>query len=170
MLQGGGDICASLNVEDTQFNFGACATCLANAGTLTPDSDNCLDGTAELTTVEDQAPVIPSGHEQLFVLTSGTDLVIEAVDPDPTFTVEETGLFTIHTLIYNPLTLDLSIVEFGVTTGVNVNGLLVQGGGDICAALDVAGAASQVDPCPTLLEKAPYPNPVSDQRYVPVAD
>ncbi len=169
LIQGGGDICASLLVAGAQFQVEECP-CTADAGTLIADSDNCLDGTAELTAVEDQAPVIPNGYERLFVLTSGTDLVIEAVDTDPTFTVEETGLFTIHTLIYNPLTLDLSIVEFGVTTGVDVNGLLVQGGGDICAALDVAGAAFQVEPCPTLLEKAPYPNPVSDQLYVPVAD
>jgi hypothetical protein len=169
LIQGGGDICASLLVAGAQFQVEECP-CTADAGTLIADSDNCLDGTAELTAVEDQAPVIPNGYEQLFVLTSGTDLVIEAVNTDPTFTVEETGLFTIHPLIYNPLTLDLSIVEFGVTTGVDVNGLLVQGGGDICAALDVAGAAFQVEPCPTLLEKVPYPNPVSDQLYVPVAD
>ncbi|WP_425420949.1 T9SS type A sorting domain-containing protein [Phaeodactylibacter xiamenensis] len=169
LIQGGGDICASLLVAGAQFQVEECP-CTAEAGTLIADSDNCLDGTAELTAVEGQAPVIPNGYERLFVLTSGTDLVIEAVNTDPTFTIEETGLFTIHTLIYNPLTLDLSIVEFGVTTGVDVNGLLVQGGGDICAALDVAGAAFQVEPCPTLLEKAPYPNPVSDQLYVPVAD
>ncbi|WP_345894653.1 T9SS type A sorting domain-containing protein, partial [Phaeodactylibacter xiamenensis] len=169
LIQGGGDICASLLVAGAQFQVEECP-CTAEAGTLIADSDNCLDGTAELTAVEGQAPVIPNGYERLFVLTSGTDLVIEAVNTDPTFTIEETGLFTIHTLIYNPLTLDLSIVEFGVTTGVDVNGLLVQGGGDICAALDVAGAAFQVEPCPTLLDNAPYPNPVSDQLYVPVAD
>jgi hypothetical protein len=134
------------------------------------DSDNCLDGDAELIAVEDTAPTVPAGYEVLYVLTSGNDLVIQEVNAAPQFTVTETGLFTIHTLVYNPLTLDLSIVEFGVTTGVDVNGLLVQGGGDICAALDVAGAVFQVEPCPTLLENAPYPNPVSDQLYLPVAD
>lgn len=40
--------------------------------------------------------------------------------------------------------MDLGIVEIGVTTGVDVNGLLVQGGGNICAALDVPGAVFNV--------------------------
>jgi hypothetical protein len=57
-----------------------------------------------------------------------------------TFTVTSGGTYTIHTLVYNPATLDLSIVTPGVTTGFDVNGLLVQGGGTICASLDVAGA------------------------------
>jgi hypothetical protein len=42
--------------------------------------------------------------------------------------------------VYDPATLDLSIVQFGVTTGFDVNGLLIQGGGSICASLDVNGA------------------------------
>ncbi|MBK6543652.1 MAG: hypothetical protein IPG10_20825 [Flavobacteriales bacterium] len=54
----------------------------------------------------------------------------------------EDGLYTIHTW-YDP-TLDLTIVELGVTTGFDVNGLLVQGGGAICASLDVAGAQFNV--------------------------
>ncbi|MBK6543201.1 MAG: hypothetical protein IPG10_18330 [Flavobacteriales bacterium] len=56
----------------------------------------------------------------------------------------EDGLYTIHTLVYDPNTLDLTIVELGVTTGFDVNGLLVQGGGAICASLDVAGAQFNV--------------------------
>jgi len=43
-------------------------------------------------------------------------------------------------LVYDPLTLDLGIVVPGVTTGFDVNALLIQGGGTICGALDVAGA------------------------------
>ncbi|MBK6543657.1 MAG: hypothetical protein IPG10_20850, partial [Flavobacteriales bacterium] len=37
-------------------------------------------------------------------------------------------------MVYDPNTLDLSIVELGVTTGFDVNGLLVQGGGAIRAS------------------------------------
>ena len=47
---------------------------------------------------------------------------------------------SIHTLVYDPSTLDLSIVQFGTTTGFDVNSLLIQGGGSICASLDVNGA------------------------------
>jgi hypothetical protein len=43
-------------------------------------------------------------------------------------------------LVYDPATLNLGIVVPGVTTGFDVNSLLVQGGGSICASLDVQGA------------------------------
>src|SRR5690606_39119752 len=76
---------------------------------------------------------------------SGLDLVIEQVRDVPIFDVTETGSYTIHTLVYNPATLDLSIVEFGVTTGFDVNALLIQGGGSICASLDVTGTSILVD-------------------------
>ncbi len=152
-----------------QFQVEDCP-CTADAGSLKADSDNCLQGTAELIASENVAPVIPAGYERIFVLTSGTGLVIQAVNEDPTFTVDEEGLFTIHTLIYNPLTLDLSIVEPGVTTGFDVNSLLIQGGGDICAALDVAGISFSVVACQSLNMEDPYPNPVSDQLSVPIPE
>ncbi|MBL0342786.1 MAG: hypothetical protein IPP71_18985 [Bacteroidetes bacterium] len=78
-------------------------------------------------------------------MTSGSGLVIEQVNATPTFTVTAGGNYTIHTLVYNPATLDLSIVVPGQTTGFDVNGLLVQGGGSICASLDVAGAPIAVE-------------------------
>ena len=153
LIQGGGDICASLDVAGAQFSFGGCdIACDATAGTLNAVSDNCLDGTADLVAETGDAPVVPAGYEVLYVLTSGTDLVIENVNTDPSFTVDATGLYTIHTLVYDPNTLDLSIVVLGETTGFDVNGLLIQGGGDICAALDVAGAAFDVVDCPCVAD------------------
>jgi hypothetical protein len=83
---------------------------------------------------------VPAGYQTLYVLTRGQGLVIRAVNTIPTFTVNQLGLYRIHTLVYDPATLDLSGVQFGVTTGFDVNGLLQQGGGEICASLDVQGA------------------------------
>ena len=57
-------------------------------------------------------------------------------------------MYTIHTLVYDPTTLDLSIVVPGTTTGFDVNALLIQGGGTICAALDVNGAKTTVFDAP----------------------
>ncbi|MBK7270033.1 MAG: hypothetical protein IPI07_11160 [Flavobacteriales bacterium] len=88
-------------------------------------------------------PTVPPGYEVVYVLTQGPGLIIQNAGADPQFFVG-VGDYTIHTLVYDPNTLDLSIVEFGVTTGFDVNGLLVQGGGAICAALDVAGAQFSV--------------------------
>ncbi|MBK9401050.1 MAG: hypothetical protein IPN36_09385 [Bacteroidetes bacterium] len=68
---------------------------------------------------------------------------MKQVNATPSFTVTSGGLYNIHTLVYDS-TLDLGIVVPGTTTGFDVNGLLVQGGGSICASLDVAGAQFNV--------------------------
>ncbi len=168
LLQGGGEICGSLLVAGAQFQVDACP-CSADAGTLKPESDNCLDGESiELIASENDPPVVPEGYEKLFVLTSGTGLVIEAVSSDPLFEVDSAGLFTIHTLVYNPLTLDLSIVEFGLTTGFDVNALLLQGGGTICGALDIAGTSFFVAPCNDLQWENPFPNPATSELTIPI--
>ncbi len=80
-----------------------------------------------------------AGYSQAHVLTSGTGLVIEQFGATPEFTVTTGGLYTIHSFVF-PSDLDLSVVVPGVTTGFDVNGLLVQGGGTLCASLDVSGA------------------------------
>ncbi|MBK9758423.1 MAG: hypothetical protein IPO90_00260 [Flavobacteriales bacterium] len=120
--------------------------CDAQAGTLTiPKPLVCFDGTsATLTAVANGDANVPAGFEVLYVLTSGSGLVIEQVGADAIFEVTGPGLYTIHTLVYNPATLDLSIVVLGQTTGFDVNGLLQQGGGSICASLDVSGGVTNV--------------------------
>ena len=148
LIQGGGKICAALDVAGAKFDVSATPCCTAKAGTLRAFGSACLtNGSASLNAAINQLPTIPAGYRLLYVLTSGDKLVIEQVNSLPVFTVKKTGKFTIHTLVYNPATLDLSIVKFGQTTGVDVNGLLVQGGGKICAALDVAGTPFNVVEC-----------------------
>jgi len=149
LVQGGGSICASLDVTGVKVRFGTCEDiCQAKAGRLFPANRDCLsNGTATLTANRLTSSVIPSGYTRLYVLTRTDSLIIEQVNASPTFNVTRTGKFRIHTLVYNPATLNLGIVQFGVTTGFNVNALLIQGGGSICAALDVDGAVFQVNTC-----------------------
>ena len=137
LVQGGGSICASLDVAGAQFVIGN-----PSAGTLTSASlINCLDGgVATLTANPNGNAVQPSGFQTIYVLTRGLGLVIQQVSATPTFNVSQIGFYRIHTLVYNPATLDLSTVVFGTTTGFDVNSLLIQGGGSICASLDVTGA------------------------------
>ncbi len=136
IVQGGGTICASLDVAGAPVTVEA-----PFAGTLTANSGLCTNNISALTNGDAN---VPAGYQTIYVLTSGSGLVIEQVNSTPSFTVNGNGLFTIHTLVYNPATLDLTIVVPGQTTGFDVNGLLVQGGGSICASLDVAGAAFNV--------------------------
>ncbi len=149
LVQGGGDICASLDVTGAAFTVQVCIECDAEAGTLTAvDSIVCFaDGMGMFAATANGDAVVPPGFETLYVLTEGTGLVIVDAAATPGFMVTATGNYTIHTLVYDPATLDLGIIEFGVTTGFDVNALLVQGGGDICASLDVTGAAFSVQVC-----------------------
>ncbi|MBL0071579.1 MAG: hypothetical protein IPP34_07135 [Bacteroidetes bacterium] len=138
MLVGGGSICASLDVAGAPVSIAN-----PDAGTLTASSINPC--TFVISAVSDGNVFVPAGYQILYVLTSGAGLVIEQVGPTPDFTVPTGGVYTIHTLVYDPATLDLTIVTPGVTTGFDVNGLLVQGGGSICASLDVAGAQFNIE-------------------------
>lgn len=117
--------------------------CTADAGTLTLDpTDLCLDnGSVIVTATPNGNAVVPTGFEVVYVLTSGTDLVIVDVNTTaPSFNITTAGDYTMHTLVYDPNTLDLNDIIIGTTTGGDVNSLLIQGGGTICASLDVPGA------------------------------
>ncbi len=125
------------------------AACNADAGTLTADMATvCYEGApVTISATANAAPVVPSGFEVVYVLTSGAGLVIQGTATEASFVVDATGLYTIHTLVYDPTTLDLGAIVPGVTTGGNVNALLVQGGGEICGSLGVAGAPVTVQVC-----------------------
>ncbi|NND94370.1 MAG: hypothetical protein HKN45_05850, partial [Flavobacteriales bacterium] len=141
------NICASLDVPGAPVAVVDCP-CEAYSGKLGTDHPlQCLSGgeatiSAHITTY----PNIPDGYEQLYVLTKAFSLVILDVNDEPEFTLEQPGFFRIHSLVYDPNTLDLGIVEFGSTTGFDVFGLTQAGGGEICASLDVQGAVFLVLP------------------------
>jgi hypothetical protein len=143
LIQGGGTVCAALDVAGAGFSVITCIPCDADAGTITADNTPvCLtNGTANLSATPDGNDVEPAGYQTLYVLTQGAGLVIIDAAATPDFTVTAGGDYTIHTLVFDPGTLDISTVQFGVTTGYDVNGLLQQGGGTICGSLDVTGAA-----------------------------
>ncbi len=179
LIQGGGEICGALDVAGALIvvEDEVVVTCDATAGTLTADASpvTLVGGSATISATEGTAPFVPEGYSVLYVLTEGAGLVIIDAATTPSFTVDAIGDYTIHTLVYDPLTLDVSTVEFGVTTGFDVNGLLIQGGGDICGALDVAGAPIVVDEVVGLIEGmngslSVYPNPSNGQFIVELND
>ena len=124
--------------------------CTADAGTLHADADTVtLTGdSVTISATPEGNVVVPDGYSKIFVLTSGDNLVIEAVGADPSFPVTAAGKYTIHTLVYDgrsdsPNFLDLGVVSFGETTGVDVLNLV--GSAGICASLDAAGAPVMVE-------------------------
>lgn len=150
MLQGGGPICASLDISGAPVKTGECGTpCTADAGTSSADQpDLCLsEGIAELTATPTAAATVPPGYELAYFLSEGNDQVIQQTGPLPQFTVENPGSYTIHALVYNPLTLSFSGISLGTTSIAGLNALLMQGGGGICASLELQGAYFQVVDC-----------------------
>ena len=121
--------------------------CNANAGTMSADTSSVtlVNGSATISATANGDANVPSGYSNIYVLTQGDELVILNAGPNPSFEVTEAGNYTIHSLVYDPNTLDLDIIVFGTTTGFDVNGLLIQGGGTICASLDVPGAPITVN-------------------------
>ena len=126
-----------------------CDDCDADAGSLvggvTTDS---VCSPVTLTAAAMMPPTIPAGYTTLYVLTTGPNATIVDVGVSPTFTVDQPGSYTIHTLIYDPATLDLSGVVLGQTTAASIFLQIVPGGGDICADLDLTGTTFVVPPCP----------------------
>jgi hypothetical protein len=149
LVQGGGLICAALDLFGATFNVTDCP-CEATAGKLKPEIQVCYDNinSAKLTALVDVAATVPNGFQRRYVLTFGNNLIIEGVSQTPTFFVNKTGNFRIHTLVYNPADLDLGTVVFGVTPAADVLKLLIQGGGTRCGALDLSGALFEVGACP----------------------
>ena len=132
--------------------------CEADAGDIEPDAAQvCLEGSPSFVSATPAGnQIVPAGYTTIYILTTGADLTILAVNNTPVFDVFGTGDYTIHTLIYDPATLDLSIVVPGTTTAADVLALLQQGGGDICASLDVDGASIEVvEPLATISAQAP---------------
>ena len=128
-------------------------SCVAEAGTLTlNDADGvvCLNvgGTTNISATPNGDAIVPAGFTTLYVLTTGTDLVIIDAATTPSFNVTDTGLYTIHTLVYDAATLDLNIVTPGVTQASEILAIIVPNG-TICADLDAIGAPVQVIDCTT---------------------
>lgn len=149
LIQGGGSICGSLDVNGAEIAVIDCNACIADAGTITADASTvCLeDGAANITATHDGNSVAPSGYVQLYVLTQGPDLTIIGAGTEPFFIVSDPGNYTVHTLVFDPATLDLGIVEFGVTTAFAVLDYITANG--ICASLDAVGAPVTVEVCAT---------------------
>lgn len=120
--------------------------CDVDAGTISPDlaEVSLENGTATISATPDGNSNVPDGYEVVYVLTQGEDLVIINSGDAPTFEVSEVGKYTIHTLVYDPNTLDLGVIDFGTTTGGEIAALLFENGGSICGSLDVAGAMIMV--------------------------
>jgi|GEM_PF-1595906 len=139
LIQGGGTMCGSLDVA------GAPITVLGpDAGTITADATPvCIEDGGLISATPDGNQVVPAGYVQGYALTQGGTIL--QVGASPSFTVGAVGTYVIHTVVYDPAGLDPSLA-IGLPAAV-VNAQLVQGGGTVCASLDLTGATIVVESC-----------------------
>ena len=118
--------------------------CVAEAGNLTIEDESLCGGDANnnIVATPNGNMIVPPGFEVIYILTEtlGNNLVVVDTSSMPDFNWNEVGNFTIHTLIYDPATLDLDFIDFDNTSLFEINSMLTQGGGDICGSLDLSGA------------------------------
>lgn len=126
-----------------------------SAGTLIPETITCMDTTLDLSASHGDMPFAPTGYDTLYVLTKGDELIIMQTDITTSFTVTDTGTYTIHTLVgelvdeSDPNYIDLEgMVDLGVTPASDVvSAIQTQ---ELCADLDVTGARFEVKRCNTI--------------------
>lgn len=121
-------------------------SCQAAAGSLRTDSGTVCAGnsnTVAISAIPNGGLVVPTGYSVLYILTKGTDMVIQDTRTTPNFVAPaEAATFRIHTLVYNPTPgtpdyLDMLVVQKGVTRASELTSLIA--GRRICAALDGTG-------------------------------
>jgi hypothetical protein len=117
----------------------------------------CLDGTP-INASSLGTAILPSGYENLYVLTSQPGSIIVQVSTSPdNFVVNEAGIYTIHSFIaevddpQSPNFVDLSTITFGLTPAQVVFDLIRSEG--ICADLDLVGTTVDLRPCNINLTK-----------------
>ncbi|MBK8443166.1 MAG: SprB repeat-containing protein [Sphingobacteriales bacterium] len=100
----------------------------------------------KLTAITATPPTIPVGYQAAYLLSK--DGVVLAVSAIPQFGPGlAPGDYQIHTLVYQSTTFNIGSIIPNSTTISSVNSQLLQGGGDICAALLVNGAMFTVEDC-----------------------
>ncbi|MEO1413432.1 MAG: hypothetical protein AAFW73_26370, partial [Bacteroidota bacterium] len=126
------------------------SSCLVTPGTLvSPEDSLCLTaGSANLTATVVDPGTVPAGFTQLFLLVDQSTNTIIATGSDPNFVVNAGGQYAIHLFTFDPNTFDLNWIIPGATTLPDLNARLLQGAGDICAALDLSGAGIYVHDIP----------------------
>ncbi len=128
--------------------------CNIGAGTLATNNSNfCLPaGTSvTLTATTVTPPIVPTGYSVKYILTQGANLVIQQISNAPTFNVSAVGDYTIHTIVFdgnsaNVSYLDLSSVVLGTTKASDVLNIITTK--KLCAALDATGVKINVSPIP----------------------
>ena len=129
------------------INIGRNCGCSPVLPVLTPFAgDVCLtDDQVQLGTQVVSASTAP-GIETAFLLADADGIIVQ-IATRPEFLVTATGNYTIHGIVYDPLSFSLNAITTGSTSINNLNTQFIQGGGFLCVGLDLNGTPIVVDAC-----------------------
>ncbi|MGV3636833.1 MAG: T9SS type A sorting domain-containing protein [Flavobacteriales bacterium] len=146
-IQGGGPICASLDITGAGFTVENC--CTANAGTLSAAEPTvCFEeGGVTIAALVNADPLVPAGSVVEYLLVADAEGTVVDTAASPTFQVDGLGTYTIHALVYDTLTYSLDSITLDTTTIIGIGGDFVAGGGALCGAIDFQGTAISVVRC-----------------------
>ena len=126
--------------------------CQADAGTLIIDANpvTIMAGIALISATPNGDINVPTNYEILYVLTTGSDFVVQMFSSFSSFSITTPGNYTIHTLVAelndfaSPDFFNPADIVLGVTTSADIVNLIVSQ--NVCASIDVTGASVEVLP------------------------
>ncbi len=149
LTQGGGDICGALDMVGAKFEIVACpAPCQVSAGTLAMNVNPCLrDSSVTINAIRKDNPQVPTGHQVRYLLSTSTDKVIQRIGTTPSFAVSDSGIYSIHTIVYDPTSFQIDSLVLGVATIQTLSAAL----DTLCGDVDAVGAVFDIHVCPPLI-------------------
>lgn len=129
--------CADVGTEGAEIRVDQ-----PESGTLTATSTTlCLDGPSVFSPVPNGDAVLPFGFAQVYLLSEGPDKVILAFSANPEFPILSSGIYSVHSFVFDPSTFSTTQITPGLTTIAEIQALLNVNGGPLCADLDGDGAS-----------------------------
>ncbi|MFK8055683.1 MAG: gliding motility-associated C-terminal domain-containing protein [Saprospiraceae bacterium] len=129
------------------INIGRNCGCSPTLPVLTPFSgDVCLTDAQVLLGTQVVSTNTDPGVQSAYLLVDSDGIVLE-VGSSPEFWVTAVGNYSIHGIVYNPLTYNLSAITVGSSSINSLNTQFIQGGGFLCVGLDLDGTPIVVDDC-----------------------
>ncbi|MEM6631274.1 MAG: T9SS type A sorting domain-containing protein, partial [Bacteroidota bacterium] len=109
------DPCAAFSPEGAFFKVEDC-DCPVDPGLLTAEQIGCFDGInpVRLNLGLKELPVVPRGFSLGYVLAKGQSKIIQGAYRWPFIGVSDTGVYSVHPLVYNPQTFNLNSLESGL--------------------------------------------------------
>ena len=114
---------------------------------------------------DNEAPYLAPGFKRIYLLSKGEDLVIQQIAQEPEFMIQDSGIYTIHSFVYDTIGFSLASISFGEISAHDLQVEIYNR--QLCADVDVSGVSFDISSCTSNPETLDfgfkvYPNPAQD--------